>query len=456
MGGKRITYERLSLILSEYKLKIIPNITKFETVKKYFICEDTNGYYVYVSLDSIRNNNKPTIFDKRNPYTLKNIQRWIILNGKEYSLNGSQTYSDANSTINLICAKCGSEFESSWANMSLNRNCPYCCVPPQKVNHTNCISTTHPHLVKYFLDKNVADTLSFGSSIDVDMICDNCGDVRKYSPNYLTNRGFVCLKCSDGISIPEKFIYSLFKQIGLNFQTQKRFDGIEDKYYDFYFELNGHPYCCEAHGRQHYKHSGRGRSLKEEQDNDELKYSLAIQNGVKPENYIVVDCRKSELEYLKENCIKSLDSHFDLSNIDWLNIWDVCNRSLVYEVCDYFNKNNKSVFISDICDEFKLHYSTILNYLKIGTQLGICNYSIKEQRYYSSSRCGKASSKPIVKMSLDMIFIEQFKSITECCKKYNYDLSRIAKCCKNINRIGYGFKWMYKTDYEKLIQSKQE
>ena len=33
-----------------------------------------------------------------------------------------------------------------------------------------------------------------------------------------------CRKCSDGISYPEKFLYSILEQLNIDFETQKIFD----------------------------------------------------------------------------------------------------------------------------------------------------------------------------------------------------------------------------------------
>ena len=51
-----------------------------------------------------------------------------------------------------------------------------------------------------------------------------------------------------------------------------------------------------------------GRTLEEEQENDELKKSLAIKNGIK--DYLVIDCRESEMEFIKSNILKSQLNQF--------------------------------------------------------------------------------------------------------------------------------------------------
>ena len=68
---------------------------------------------------------------------------------------------------------------------------------------------------------------------------------------------------------------------------------------------------------------------------------MAIDNGIKLENYITIDCRKSDLEHIKNNIINSkLNEIFDLNEVDWVKIGQDSEKSLVKQVCDYW-KNNK-------------------------------------------------------------------------------------------------------------------
>jgi len=57
-----------------------------------------------------------------------------------------------------------------------------------------------------------------------------------------------------------------------------------------------------------------GRAVEEEIENDRIKKELDINNGIKEENYIVIDCRCSDVDFINNNKLNSL---FDLSKIDW-------------------------------------------------------------------------------------------------------------------------------------------
>ena len=171
----------------------------------------------------------------------------------------------------------------------------------------------------------------------------------------------------DGISIPEKFMWNVLKELNIEFKTQlnkKDFDWCQNYKYDFYIpSLN---MVVETHGGQHYERgfeSCNGKTLKKEQENDRLKKELALNNNIK--NYVVVDCRKSELEWLKENTIKELDRYFNLSNIDWGLVWNNSLKNLVYEVKRLVEEGYNNKQIAEILD---INEKTVRNYKK---QLGI-------------------------------------------------------------------------------------
>ena len=159
-------------------------------------------------------------------------------------------------------------------------------------------------------------------------------------------------------------MWNVLKELNIEFKTQlnkKDFDWCQNYKYDFYIpSLN---MVIETHGVQHYEKSNRGRDLEEEQLNDRLKKELALNNNIK--NYVVVDCRKSELEWLKENTIKELDRYFNLSNIDWGLVWNNSLKNLVYEVKRLIEEGKTNKQIAEILD---INEKTVRNYKK---QLGI-------------------------------------------------------------------------------------
>lgn len=120
---------------------------------------------------------------------------------------------------------------------------------------------------------------------------------------------------------------------------------------------------------------------------------MALKNGIKEENYIVIDCRKSELEFIKNEIIKSrLTELFDLNKVDWLKVEEFALSNLVKKVCGVWNDNvNKHVNTLQISKIVKLNRSTVTRYLKQGAKLGWCNYNEKEE----SLKGSKLIRKPL-------------------------------------------------------------
>lgn len=184
----------------------------------------------------------------------------------------------------------------------------------------------------------------------------------------------ICCSCGDGKSYPEKFIFNLLEQLGLEFEIEYSPSWIKPKRYDFYIPKFN--MIIETHGGQHYDKSFKsigGRTFKEEQINDKYKRELALQNGIK--YYIELNCSESNMSYIKHSILNSeLSELFDLNRIDWNKCAEFANKNIIKEVCEYWRNRSKDETTTDVGKIFSLHYSTISNYLKKGTKLGWCKY----------------------------------------------------------------------------------
>jgi hypothetical protein len=52
--------------------------------------------------------------------------------------------------------------------------------------------------------------------------------------------------------------------------------------------------------------------------------------------------------------------------------------------------------------------------------------------------------KPVLQLDLNNNFIKEWKGFIDIKNELNYDQSTIRKCCKNKQKIAYGYKWKYK------------
>lgn len=300
--------------------------------------------------------------------------------------------------------------------------CACCCNSPQiTVSHINSIvakEETH-WMIPYFQGGyEEAKKYTPSSNQKVYFKCPDCGEIiktRNSISSLYTTMSIGCKKCSDGISYPEKFMYSVLGQLGLTFETQLNKNILDwcDKYrYDFYIP----EFKCiiETHGGQHYEGSTGlfSTSLKEQQNIDSLKKELALSNGI--EHYIELDCRKSNSEWIKNSILNSeLSNLFDLSKINWNTVSKESNRNLLKTVCDYWelcDKNNTTTL--DLKAVFNVSKDTIINYLKVGANVGFCTYDTYEEMKKCAIRNGKKCSK-IVDVLKDGMVVATFESISE-------------------------------------------
>jgi len=319
----------------------------------------------------------------------------------------------------------------------------------------NTIHITHPEFCIFIVNKEDTYKYSHGSNEKILMRCPYCGLEKKISLNTLINSGFGCLRCSDKIPYSEKFVFKFLEQL-LNddFQTQlsKKYFKWCNKYkYDFYTnKING---IIETHGEQHYKEgferikssSRHIKTLKEVQENDKIKQELAKNNDIK--NYIILDCRYSELEWIKNSIIQSKLPkllNFKEYDIDWLKCHEYACSNLVKKVCDLWNSGIKSA--KEIAKLLKRGKSSIIRFLKQGVELNWCNYN-------PNISFLKVACKKVICLNTNEIF----NSITEASKIFNTYKTCISACCKGKQKSagkledGTKLKWMYYDEYLKTI-----
>ena len=224
--------------------------------------------------------------------------------------------------------------------------------------------------------------------------------------------------------------------------------GCSNYKYDFYIpSIN----CIiETHGKQHYEEStGSWHNLKVVQKNDKHKEILAKNNNII--NYIIIDCRESNLDWIR-NSIMNSDLpkllNFKEDDINWLECHEFACNSLIKIACDYWNNEYKNT--NDIGKIMKLNRNTITKYLKQGAKLGWCDYDPKKEIKYNLNMIHNNKYKQVICISTGEIFNSQ-KDVKD---KYNIIVSA---CCRGKTKsagkhpeTGEPLKWMYYNDYEKL------
>lgn len=258
-----------------------------------------------------------------------------------------------------------------------------------------------PDIFNMVKNQNIYKNIGVKSGKSIEFICPRCGSTVIQIVHNVTTRGLSCKMCGDGISFGEKFIFNLLDQLGVSFETHVTFPWSDRRIYDVcvHDNINNSLYLLEIHGAQHYNggfESIGGRTYQEELNNDAYKKHLAMQNGFCEDTYIVVDCRESTTEYIKNNIYNNtFFSQYNLDDVDWTLCTLNATSSYAIKAQQLWNDGYK---MCDICSKLKLSSATIRKYLKIGTQNGVCYYTPEEAHRRSwkkggATRCTKNNSK---------------------------------------------------------------
>jgi very-short-patch-repair endonuclease len=243
------------------------------------------------------------------------------------------------------------------------------------------LAVTHPELIGYFVNKQDTENYSAHSGAIVSLACPFCGTVKNMAIRTLTELGFGCPACSDGISFPNKFMYNILTQLNIEFinevnKKHKGFEWAKNYRYDFYIKLPEASVIIEMDGKFH--DGGRFCSFEKAHAVDVEKDRLAIENGL---DVVRIDCRYSHIgtrmECIKTNILNSkLGEFINFSSVNW----DVANE---HAVCSNVKLAadawNAGVLCSkEIGDLLGVSKDTAQGYLKIAADLNMCNYNDTE------------------------------------------------------------------------------
>lgn len=303
-----------------------------------------------------------------------------------------------------------------------NRGCS-CCNNKVVAKGINDLFTTAPWMIALGISKDDSERYTKSSGVVIEVKCPHCGTFKKAKiSDIFANKSIGCGVCGDSVSFSEKFINNMLKQLDIDFETEKvLFKNLSNRIrYDFYFKYNNKKYIIETHGIQHYDcgtgfDTYGGRTFEEEHKNDEYKKQLAIKNGIT--NYIVLDCRYSELEWIKKSVLDSeLNNIFDLSKINWQICEQYAMSNTMKRVCEYWNNNKVWATTGDISKEFHVNYNTISRYLKKGKKLGWTDYDPKREvnriAKVNGEKARERLSKPIL-IFKEGLFLGEFNSASE-------------------------------------------
>ena len=411
--------------------------------------------------------------------TFKDDKRDIIIIDRKYikSKNGQMR-----KYYKYKCNKCGFDGGEHWSikdkkykdelwieesNLLGGNGCASCCPNSQIiVKGINDIATTHPYLIKYFVNIEDVYKHSYSSNKKVWLKCPNCKIEKYMDINTFIRQGFSCLRCSDGISYPNKFMFNLLNQLGIKFETEKRFDWCKYKInkketfgiYDFYIpymnliiEMDG----GLGHGNNIYSKSNKTRE--ETIQSDIHKDRLANEYNIQ---VVRIDCNyytSNRFEYIKDNILNSeINKVFDLSIINWNKCEEYSCSNLVKIACKY-KKNNPNLTTAQIGKMMGYSSDSIRRWLIQGTKFNWCNYSGVEEKHKLCKKMRINNFKPIeiFKNNISLGLFNSIKNLEE----YSEELfgvklihSGISHSYKNNKPYkGFTFKYITLEEYERRI-----
>ena len=319
-----------------YKEKGYELMSEYVNTYSIDFIRDKDGYVYSTNFYNFKQNKQPNKFYKNNPYTIQNIELWLKNNALDYELI-SDEYINCHERLLFRCPN-DHIFESSLSNMQRGRRCPYCSNPPRKIElGINTIWDPDRWMCDLGVSEEDAKTHSRASNKSITVTCPNCGKIKNIKINRIYFEKSIGCSCGDGVSYSEKIMISLLNQLDIKYIKEYKPLWSNNKRYDFY--LVDYNYIIECHGKQHYGDSFFARknikTLEDEQSNDIYKKELALSNGIN--EYVVLDCRKSDLKWIKNSILNSdLNNMFDLSKVDWLKCEEFALSNQVKKVCDYW------------------------------------------------------------------------------------------------------------------------
>lgn len=316
----------------------------------------------------------------------------------------------------------------------------------------NDIPTTAPWMVKYFQGGyDEAKLYTRSCSKRLLFKCPDCGRIKSnlMSINQLDQRRNIGCACGDGISYPNKFMYSLLEQTGLSFINEYAPDWIKPKRYDFYIpdkelivEMDG----GLGHGKSVFKKSKV--SLEDTMNRDKEKDLRAIKHGLR---VIRIDIEASEYDFLKDKIIeKDIFSKEELNRVNFEDCDKFACGNLVKYVSEKYEKL-KPINSHELANELKMPQSTIHGYLIKGASLSMCSYDGKKY----ANELKKYHTKKIVCFDKDYNVVKIYDSRKNIEKELNIFGSSISACCSGKLKSAGGYLWKRYDDVKDFLYDKE-
>ena len=358
------------------------------------------------------------------------------------------TYQKDGEEVLHKCTVCLSEWMCVPSRLLQGQGCPVCSGRrignPSEYRNSIWASEYRDFFSKYMTEEQMKSTMPHSTKA-ITVICPDCGRQKNIKPDQVSSARTIRCPCGDGMSYPNKFMFSVLEQLKIDFIPEYIDTWSERCRYDDFIPSIG---CIiENHGRQHYEEVPfTERTLAEEQKNDKKKMELAMTNGI--QKYVVIDCRRANANWIKRSIMNSdlpQILKFSESDIDWDKCDIFAQKNLVKEVCEYYN-SNQNVLIQDISKHFNINRQTIRQYLIAGSKHHWCNYNTKDGWKNKGKIFSGSNGSTAVK-----IYCVDNGMVFGCQQDAKQALnlsttSHIPDCCSGKRKCAGGYHWFYLYD----------
>ena len=307
-------------------------------------------------------------------------------------------YKNTKTKIECECKNNSDHYWAAWpGNLRKGEGCPYCS--GRYACTENDVYHNRPDLLRYFENEEDAKKYTVFSNQKVELICPECGSKKKMEISKLSEYGFYCDVCNDGVSFPNKVIRNLLEDKSVLPQL----DGKKIEWYpkwgkrvffDSVIFIKDKIICIEMQGNQHKTGKWKNTEVPSIKERDEYKRKKCKELGIIE---IEIDCEDTDFECIKGEILESeLTYYINLSCVDWDMVFKRSLSSLVVKVCNIYNATLKGV--TEIAKELDLNRGTVIKYLQMGAKANICIYTIKDSYFRGIIYKSKCKSQNIMKV----------------------------------------------------------
>lgn len=216
--------------------------------------------------------------------------------------------------------------------------------PRKYKSRVNSLRIKRPDLLKFLVNKEDREK-PIGTPYYIEVKCPNkeCTFTKSMSVDKLVSRGFNCKYCADKNPFPQKVMSAYLDLNNITYSSEV--DIGNRKRMDFIAFIKGKTIAIETHGIQHYSNSTNwGNTTKHHKDTIKYKKQYCKDNNIQ---LIEIDCRKSEIAFIKEGILQS-NLSFLIDNIKDTELFEVIQTKdkEVTEIIRLFKKGSSIRSIS--------------------------------------------------------------------------------------------------------------